>query len=75
MINMTNLINLLKKFRAVVFGAIALFLYLFGYKNARDSAENQKRKEENNAIKKATEARRSLTNPDRIERLHNKYKR
>ena len=75
MINLTKLINLLKKCRAVVFGAIALFLYAFGYKNARESAENQKNKEENNAIKKATEARRSLTNPDRIERLHNKYKR
>ena len=75
MINMTSLINLIKKFRAVVFGAIALFLYLFGYKNARESAENQKNKEENNAIKKAQEARRSLANPNRIERLHNKYKR
>ena len=47
---MTSLINLVKKFRAVVFGAIALFLYLFGYKNARESAENQKNKEENNAV-------------------------
>ena len=75
MINTTNLLNLIKKFRAVVFGTIALFLYLFGYKNARESAENQKNKEENNAIKKAQEARRSLSNPDRIERLHNKYKR
>ena len=72
---MTSLINLIKKFRAVVFGSIALFLYLFGYKNARESAENQKNKEENNAIKKAQEARRSLANPDRINRLHNKYKR
>ena len=72
---MTSLINLTKKFRAVVFGSIALFLYLFGYKNARESAENQKNKEENNAVQKAQEARRSLSNPDRIERLHNKYKR
>ena len=72
---MTNLINLLKKFRAVVFGAIALFLYAFGYKNARESSENKTRKEESNAIKKATKARRSLTNPDRINKLHNKYKR
>ena len=75
MINMTSLINLIKKFRAVVFGAIALFLYLFGYKNARESAENQKNKEENNAVQKAQDARRSLTNPNRTERLHNKYKR
>ena len=75
MISMTSLINLIKKFRAVVFGAIALFLYLFGYKNARESAENQKNKEENNAVQKAQEARRSLTNPNRTERLHNKYKR
>ena len=75
MINTTDLLNLIKTFRAVVFGAIALFLYLFGYKNAHKSAENQKNKEENNAIKKAQEARRSLTNPDRINKLHNKYKR
>ena len=69
------MMEILKKFRAVVFGAIALFLYLFGYKNARESAENQKNKEENNAVQKAKEARRSLTNPNRTERLHNKYKR
>ena len=72
---MTNILNLIKKFRAVVFSAIALFLYAFGYRNAKESAENKTRKEESNAIKKAQKARRSLTNPERIDKLHNKYKR
>jgi len=72
---MTNLLNMMKKFRAVVFGAIALFLYAFGYHNAANTAENKKMKGENNAIKKAQDARHNLSDPDRIKRLHNKYKR
>ena len=50
---------------------IALFLYLFGYGQA-----NQKREEKTiNAVKKAKKARNILNNTDRINRLHNKYKR
>ena len=72
---MTKLLNMMKKFRAVVFGAIALFLYAFGYKNAIETTENKRRKEENNAIQTAQNARRSLSDHDRTKRLHNKYKR
>lgn len=43
--------------------------------NAGKSTENRKDKEENNAIQKAQKARHSLTNPNQLERLHNKYKR
>lgn len=72
---MTNLLNMMKNFRTMVFGAIALFLYAFGYKNATESAENKKIKGENNAIKKSQKARRSLSDTNKLKRLHNKYKR
>lgn len=51
------MITILKKFKAVVFAAIALFLYLFGYRQAKEKTENQYRKGELNAAKTAKKAR------------------
>ena len=68
------MMEILKKFRAVVFGAIALFLYLFGYCQARNTALKEQLEGENNAVKIAKKVRANLYD-DRIKRLHNKYKR
>lgn len=69
------MITILKKLKAVVFGAIALFLYLFGYKQAKENAENKQMKEKLNAVKFAKKARDSLSNPEHVKRLHQKYRR
>ena len=68
------MMEILKKFRTVVFGAIALFLYLFGYRQARETAIKEQLEGENNAVKVAKKVRTNLSD-DRIKRLHNKYKR
>ena len=68
------MMEILKKFRAVVLGAIALFLYLFGYRQARETALKEQLEGENNAVKVAKKVRTNLSD-DRIKRLHNKYKR
>jgi len=57
-----------------VFAAIALFLYLFGYRQAEQKLENQQLKGKINALKVAKNARSNLS-ADRIKRLHDKYKR
>lgn len=69
------MITILKKLRAVVFGAIALFLYLFGYRQAKENTENQQTKGVLNAVKIAKKARDGLSNPERVKRLHQKYRR
>lgn len=69
------MMEILKKFRAVVFAAIALFLYLFGSRQAKETAEKEQLEGENNAHKIAKKARDSLSDSERINRLHNKYKR
>lgn len=69
------MIKTLKQIRAVFFGAIALFLYLFGYHQAKEKAENQQIKGENNATKIAKKARDNLSDVVRVKRLHDKYKR
>ena len=69
------MMEILKKFRAVVFGAIALFLYLFGYRQATQNAENKEMKGNFDAVHKAKNARTNVIDIDRIKRLHNKYKR
>ena len=69
------MMEILKKFRAVVFGAIALFLYVVGYRQASKNAENRQMKGNLDAIYKAKNARNNVVNIDRIRRLHNKYKR
>lgn len=69
------MIDLLKKSKTLIFVAVSLFLYLFGYRQAKETAENHRMKGELNALNKAIQARASLSDPDRIRRLHNKYKR
>lgn len=69
------MMEILKKFKAVVSAAIALFLYLFGYRHAKETAEKEHLKGENNALKIAKKARDSLSDTVRINRLHDKYKR
>ena len=69
------MMEILKKFRAVVFGAIALFLYLFGYRQVAQNAENKEMKGNLDAVHKAKNARTNAIDIDRIKRLHNKYKR
>ncbi len=69
------MITILKKCKAVVFSTIALFLYLFGYHQAKENAENQQIKGENNATKIAKKARDNLSDVVRVKRLHDKYKR
>lgn len=59
----------------VVFAAIALFLYLFGYRQAKETAENQRMKGELNAVKKAKIAHYGLYKSECLKRLHDKYKR
>ena len=68
------MMEILNKFRAVVLGAIALFLYQFGYRQARDTALKEQLEGENNAVKIAKKVRVNLSG-DRIKRLHNKYRR
>ena len=46
------MLNLLKKFKTLIFVAISLFLYLFGYRQAKETAENHQMKGELNALKK-----------------------
>ncbi len=67
--------TILKKFRAVIFSIIALFLYAFGYQKAKENAQTEQIKGEHNAIQKAIKARHNLSNPDYVKCLHNKYKR
>ena len=69
------MMEILKKFKAVFFAAIALFLYLFGYRHAKETAEKEQLKGENNALKIAKKARNSLSNPAVVDRLHKKYRR
>lgn len=69
------MMEILKKFKAVFFVAIALFLYLFGYRHAKETAEKEQLKGENNALKIAKKARNSLSDNECINRLHGKYKR
>lgn len=69
------MITILKKCKAVVFSTIALFLYLFGYHQAKENAENQQMKGELNATQTAKKARDSMSNPAVIDRLHKKYRR
>lgn len=71
----SKMITILKKLRVVVFGVIALFLYFFGYRQAKETAENQQIKGELNAAQTAKEARDSLSNPAVTDRLHTKYRR
>lgn len=69
------MMEILKKFRVIVFTAIALFLYLFGYRHAKEAAENKQTKGKLNAVKAAKNVRSGLSDIDRIKRLHDKYKR
>ncbi len=69
------MMEILKKFKAVFFAAIALFLYLFGYRHAKETAEKEQLKGENNALKIAKKARNSLSNPAGVARLQKKYRR
>nr|DAE94294.1 MAG TPA: hypothetical protein [Caudoviricetes sp.]DAY91695.1 MAG TPA: hypothetical protein [Caudoviricetes sp.] len=69
------MMEILKKFKAVVFAAIALFLYLFGYRQAKETAEKEQLKGENNALKIAKKARNSLSNSAVVDWLHKKYRR
>lgn len=69
------MMEILKKFREVVFAAIALFLYLFGYRQAKETAEKEQLKGENNALKIAKKARNSLSNSAVVDWLHKKYRR
>lgn len=69
------MIEILKKIRAVVFGAIALFLYLFGYKQAKEDIETKQMKGKLNAAQISKKARDSLSNPEHVKRLHQKYRR
>lgn len=69
------MMEILKRFRAVVFGTIALFLYLFGYKCAKESMESQHMKGELNAVKTAKKAYDRLSNSSVIDWLHKKYRR
>lgn len=70
-----KMMEILKKFRAIVFAAIAIFLYLFGYRYAKEVTENKQTKGKLNAVKAAKNVRSGLSDIDRIKRLHDKYKR
>lgn len=52
-----------------------LFLYLLGYQKGKTSAEIKVMKGTIDVVKKAKISRDSLSDDDRINRLHNKYKR
>ena len=69
------MMTILKKFKAVVFAVIALFLYLFGYRQAKEKMERKLLRGENNAVKTAKKARDNLSDSAIIKRLHDKYKR
>ncbi|MFI3241234.1 MAG: hypothetical protein R3Y43_01545 [Alphaproteobacteria bacterium] len=61
----------MSKIKAVAFFVIALFLYLFGYKNAINKYKAKGLKN----VEEAKKARDCLNDVDRINRLHDKYKR
>ena len=67
--------KILSKFKAVALCVIALFLYLFGYRKGKSNEKIKIVKGTVHAIKNAKTSRNSLANPDRVKRLHNKYKR
>ena len=69
------MMEILKKFKAVVFSSIALFIYLFGYRHAKETEEKEQLKGENNALKIAKKARNSLSNSAVVDWLHKKYRR
>ena len=66
------MMEFLKKFRAVVFTAIALFLYLFGYRQAKETAEKEQLEGENNANKIAKKARDSLEGENNANKIAKK---
>lgn len=69
------MMEILKKFKTVVFTVVALFIYFFGYNRAKETAEKEQIEGENNALKIAKKARNSLSDNECINRLHGKYKR
>ena len=52
-----------------------LFLYVFGYKSGKKSEQIKRMEERINVVKNAKQSRDSLNDPDRVKRLHDKYKR
>lgn len=69
------MMEILKKFKTVVFTVVALFLYFFGYNQAKETAEKEQIEGELNAARNAKKVRDSLSDTARINRLHGKYKR
>lgn len=69
------MMEILKKFKTVVFTVVALFLYFFGYNQAKKTAEKEQMEGELNAARNAKKVRDSLSDTARINRLHDKYKR
>lgn len=52
-----------------------LFLYLFGYRQGKEKAETRLMKGTIDVVKNAKQSRDSLSDPARVKRLHDKYKR
>ena len=69
------MMEILKKYKAMVIGAIALILYGLGYRKAQEKARNQQMEETIDAVRKTKKSHNSLSDVNRIKRLHNKYKR
>ena len=69
------MMEILKKFKTVVFTVVALFLYFFGYNRAKEATEKEQIEGELNAARNAKKVRDSLSDTARINRLHGKYKR
>lgn len=58
----------------IIAGAVAV-LYLLGYRRGKEKEQVKVMKGTVENVKTAKQSRDSLSDPKRVERLHNKYKR
>ena len=69
------MLKMIETLKYWLIAAGVLFLYLFGYKSGKKSEQIKRMEERIDVVKNAKQSRDSLNDPDRVERLHNKYKR
>lgn len=65
----------LNKFKALILTALGVLIYWIGRKDEKIEQKDQKLKGQLNAIHQAKAARDTRFVPERIKRLHNKYRR
>ncbi len=69
------MVAFLNKFKALIITVLGVLIYWIGRKDEKIEQKDQKLKGRLNAISQAKTARDARFVPDRIKRLHNKYRR